>query len=206
VGGLSRQFAVLALTLAKDTRLSPLCLEVIEGLVDELGPLARDGTVAEAVELGNVVTVVVPYTALEQIGKDFGNALAKKVLVIGNPIARRDGAASGVPPACTNWHETIEERNFTLLQICLGKRGGEKGLSAGCLKPPRFQWFRAAPFSRVYQPRVPCRAFYRVEFESWREFEPRLSPVSALSALRLVFTFPRSIERRFAHSARFCGR
>src|SRR5215510_3022251 len=67
----------------------------LKGLVDELGPLARAGTVAEAVEFGDVVMVVVPYTALEQIGKDCGNAFAKKVLVIdvSNPIARRDGAA-----------------------------------------------------------------------------------------------------------------
>jgi hypothetical protein len=56
--------------------------------------LARVGTVAEAVEFGDVVMVVVPYTAMEQIGKDYGNALAKKVLVIdvSNPTARRDGA------------------------------------------------------------------------------------------------------------------
>jgi 8-hydroxy-5-deazaflavin:NADPH oxidoreductase len=69
--------------------------DTLKGLVDELGPLARAGTVAEAVEFGDVVMVVVPYTALEQIGKDYGNALAKKVLVIdvSNPIARRDGAA-----------------------------------------------------------------------------------------------------------------
>jgi 8-hydroxy-5-deazaflavin:NADPH oxidoreductase len=68
--------------------------ETLKGLVDELGPLARVGTVAEAVEFGDVVMVVVPYTAMEQIGKDYGNALAKKVLVIdvSNPIARRDGA------------------------------------------------------------------------------------------------------------------
>jgi 8-hydroxy-5-deazaflavin:NADPH oxidoreductase len=68
--------------------------ETLKGLVDELGPLARAGTVAEAVEFGDVVIVVVPYTAMEQIGKDYGNALAKKVLVIDvtNPIARRDGA------------------------------------------------------------------------------------------------------------------
>jgi 8-hydroxy-5-deazaflavin:NADPH oxidoreductase len=67
----------------------------LKGLVDELGPLARAGTVAEANLFGDVVMVVVPYTALEQIGKDYGNALAKKVLVIdvSNPIARRDGAA-----------------------------------------------------------------------------------------------------------------
>ena len=56
--------------------------DTLKGLVDELGPLARAGTVAEAVEFGDVVMVVVPYTAMEQIGKDYGNALAKKVLVI----------------------------------------------------------------------------------------------------------------------------
>src|SRR5262249_52608473 len=66
----------------------------LKGRVEELGPLARVGTVAEAVEFGDVVMVVVPYTAMEQIGKDYGSALAKKVLVIdvSNPIARRDGA------------------------------------------------------------------------------------------------------------------
>jgi hypothetical protein len=34
----------------------------LKGFVDELGPLARVGTVAEAVEFGDVVMVVVPYT------------------------------------------------------------------------------------------------------------------------------------------------
>ena len=69
-------------------------LDALKGLVDELGPLARAGTVTEAVEFGDIVMVVVPYTAMEQIGKDYGTALAKKVLVIdvSNPIARRDGA------------------------------------------------------------------------------------------------------------------
>jgi 8-hydroxy-5-deazaflavin:NADPH oxidoreductase len=68
--------------------------DTLKGLSDELGPLAHAGTVAEAVEFGDVVMVVVPYTAMEQIGKDYGNALAKKALVIdvSNPIARRDGA------------------------------------------------------------------------------------------------------------------
>jgi 8-hydroxy-5-deazaflavin:NADPH oxidoreductase len=56
--------------------------DTLKGLVDELRPLARVGTVAEAVEFGDVVMVVVPYTAIEQIGKDYGNALAKKLLVI----------------------------------------------------------------------------------------------------------------------------
>src|SRR5215468_6642098 len=67
--------------------------DTLKGRVEELGPLARAGTVAEAVEFGDVVMVIVPYTAIEQIGKTYGNALAKKVLVIdvSNPIARRDG-------------------------------------------------------------------------------------------------------------------
>ncbi|MFZ0147675.1 MAG: NAD(P)-binding domain-containing protein [Xanthobacteraceae bacterium] len=38
----------------------------LKGLVDELGPLAHVGTVAEAIEFGDVVTVIVPYTAMEQ--------------------------------------------------------------------------------------------------------------------------------------------
>src|SRR5262247_2192393 len=66
--------------------------EDLKGLVEGLGPLAHAGTVAEAVEFADVVMVVVPYTAMEQIGKDYGNTLAKKTLVIdvSNPIARRD--------------------------------------------------------------------------------------------------------------------
>ena len=56
--------------------------DTLKGLADELGPLARVGTIAEAVEFGDVVMVVIPYPAMEQIGKDYGNALAKKVLVI----------------------------------------------------------------------------------------------------------------------------
>jgi 8-hydroxy-5-deazaflavin:NADPH oxidoreductase len=68
--------------------------ETLKGIVDELGPLAHAGTIAEAVEFGDVVILVVPYTAIEQIGKDYGAALAKKQLVldVSNPIARRDGA------------------------------------------------------------------------------------------------------------------
>ena len=67
--------------------------EELKGLVDSLGPLARAGTVEQAIAFGDVVAIVVPYTAMEQIGKDYGAALAKKTLVldVSNPIARRDG-------------------------------------------------------------------------------------------------------------------
>jgi predicted dinucleotide-binding enzyme len=65
----------------------------LKSLVDGLGPLAQAGTVEQAIEFGDVVAIVVPYTAMEQIGKDHAAALAKKALVIdvSNPIARRDG-------------------------------------------------------------------------------------------------------------------
>jgi predicted dinucleotide-binding enzyme len=67
--------------------------EQLKGLVDGLGPRAQAGTVEQAIAFGDVVAIVVPYTAVEQIGKDHAAALAKKALVIdvSNPIARRDG-------------------------------------------------------------------------------------------------------------------
>ena len=67
--------------------------ETLKDLVASAGPTAQAGTVAQAVAFGDVILVVVPYTAIEQIGKDFGPALAAKQLVIdvSNPIPRRDG-------------------------------------------------------------------------------------------------------------------
>jgi predicted dinucleotide-binding enzyme len=65
----------------------------LKSLVDSLGPLAKAGTVEQAIAFGDVVAIVIPYTAMEQIGKDHAAALAKKALVldVSNPIARRDG-------------------------------------------------------------------------------------------------------------------
>ena len=68
--------------------------ENLKDLAQRLGPLAQVGTVEQAVAFGDVVVMVVPYAALEEIGKAHGRALATKPLVmdICNPIARRDGA------------------------------------------------------------------------------------------------------------------
>jgi len=67
--------------------------EELKDLVEKAGSNAKAGTVAEAVEFGDVVLLVVPYTAIAAIGKEFGAALAKKRLVmdVSNPIPRRDG-------------------------------------------------------------------------------------------------------------------
>lgn len=69
--------------------------EQLKGLVAAAGPNARAGSVAEAVAFGDIVFLVVPYSAVEQIGKDHGKALATKRLVldVSNPSAARDGAA-----------------------------------------------------------------------------------------------------------------
>jgi predicted dinucleotide-binding enzyme len=67
--------------------------EELKDLVAAAGPNAKAGTVDDAVAFGDVVFVVVPYTAVEQIGKDYGKALATKPLVVdvSNPAAARDG-------------------------------------------------------------------------------------------------------------------
>ena len=67
--------------------------ETLNELVAAAGPTAEAGTVEQAVAFGDVVILVVPYTAVEQIGRDYGKALAAKALVldVSNPIARRDG-------------------------------------------------------------------------------------------------------------------
>ena len=68
--------------------------ENLKDLTTRLGPLAQAGPVAQAVAFGDVVVMVVPYAALEGIGKEHGRGLAAKPLVMDvcNPIAGRDGA------------------------------------------------------------------------------------------------------------------
>ena len=65
----------------------------LKDLAAGLGPLAQAGTVEQAVAFGDVVVLVVPYPAIEEIGKAHASALATKGLVmdVSNPIARRDG-------------------------------------------------------------------------------------------------------------------
>src|SRR6476661_2657262 len=69
--------------------------ETLKDLVAAAGPNARAGSVAEAVAFGDIIFLVVPYSAVEQIGRDYGKALAAKHLVVdvSNPSAARDGDA-----------------------------------------------------------------------------------------------------------------
>jgi 8-hydroxy-5-deazaflavin:NADPH oxidoreductase len=67
--------------------------ETLTDLISSAGPNAKAGTVEDAVAFGDVTVLVVPYTAVEQIGKDYGKAIAAKPLLldVSNPIPRRDG-------------------------------------------------------------------------------------------------------------------
>jgi predicted dinucleotide-binding enzyme len=67
--------------------------EELASLVQGLGSLAKAGTVAEAIDFGDVVFIAVPYGAYPQIGKDYGSKLSGKVVVdAGNAVAARDGS------------------------------------------------------------------------------------------------------------------
>ena len=67
--------------------------ERLKGMVDDLGPLARAGTPAEAAAFGDAVLVAVPYAALPQLGRDLSRELAgKAVLDACNAVPARDGA------------------------------------------------------------------------------------------------------------------
>jgi predicted dinucleotide-binding enzyme len=67
--------------------------ETLTDLVNSAGTNAKAGMVEDAVKFGDVIFLVVPFTAVEQIGKDYGAAIAAKPLLIdvSNPIPRRDG-------------------------------------------------------------------------------------------------------------------
>lgn len=69
--------------------------EQLKSLVDGLGPNARAGTVAQAIEFGEVLFVAVPFGALPEIGRQYGGAMAGKVVLDAtNAYSHRDGAAA----------------------------------------------------------------------------------------------------------------
>jgi len=66
--------------------------EQTAALVAKLGPPALAGSVAEAIDFGDAVFLAVPYSAMPQIGSDFGRRLAGKIVLdAGNAVVARDG-------------------------------------------------------------------------------------------------------------------
>jgi hypothetical protein len=69
--------------------------ENLKQLADGLGPLARAGTVREALNFGDAILIAVPYGAYPQIGKDYARELAGKIVLdAGNAVLSRDGEIS----------------------------------------------------------------------------------------------------------------
>lgn len=69
--------------------------EELKDLVAGLGSLAQAGTVEQAIAFGDVIFIAVPYGAVPQIGKDYGKAMAGKVLIdANNAVSSRDGAVT----------------------------------------------------------------------------------------------------------------
>ncbi|CAG2141598.1 NADPH-dependent F420 reductase [Cupriavidus numazuensis] len=67
--------------------------ESLKGLVDELGPLARAGTVADAIAFSDVLFLATPYNALPQLSEENAGAWKGKIVLDAtNAIAQRDGA------------------------------------------------------------------------------------------------------------------
>jgi predicted dinucleotide-binding enzyme len=66
--------------------------EELKKLVEDLGPLARAGTVREALAFGDVVLIAVPYGAYPQISKDYAQEFKGKIIIdAGNAVLARDG-------------------------------------------------------------------------------------------------------------------
>jgi predicted dinucleotide-binding enzyme len=66
--------------------------EELKTLTDSLGPLAKAGTVADALDFGEVILIAVPYKAIPELAKDYGPKFAGKIVIDpANAVARRDG-------------------------------------------------------------------------------------------------------------------
>lgn len=67
--------------------------EDLKSLVAGLGPLAQAGTVAQAIAFGDAILLSVPYKAIPQIGRDYGDKLKGKIVLdTCNAVPARDGA------------------------------------------------------------------------------------------------------------------
>ena len=67
--------------------------EELKDLVASLGELAQAGSVEQAIAFGDALFVAVPYKALPQLGKDYGEAVKGKIVLDAcNSTVARDGA------------------------------------------------------------------------------------------------------------------
>lgn len=64
----------------------------LKSLVEAMGPLAKAGSVSEALDFSDVILVAVPYKAIPDLAKEYGPKFANKIVIDpANAVARRDG-------------------------------------------------------------------------------------------------------------------
>ncbi|MBV8537761.1 MAG: NADPH-dependent F420 reductase, partial [Alphaproteobacteria bacterium] len=69
--------------------------EELKDMVQQLGPRAKAGTVADAVAFAQVVFIAVPYGAIPQIGEQYGSTFDHKILMDAcNAVPARDGTVT----------------------------------------------------------------------------------------------------------------
>lgn len=91
-GRIGGRVGTLWVKAGHEVMFSSLDIEEVRRLAASLGPLARAGTPREAAAFGEVVLISVPYAAVPQIGRDYADELAGKVVLeTGNPSVARDG-------------------------------------------------------------------------------------------------------------------
>jgi 8-hydroxy-5-deazaflavin:NADPH oxidoreductase len=67
----------------------------LNGLVATLGPLAKAGTIEQAIAFGDAILLTVPYGAIPQIGHDYADKLKGKIVLdTCNAVPARDGAVA----------------------------------------------------------------------------------------------------------------
>lgn len=67
----------------------------LNGLIASLGPLAKAGTVEQAIAFGDAILLTVPYGAIPQIGHDYADKLKGKIVLdTCNAVPARDGAVA----------------------------------------------------------------------------------------------------------------
>jgi predicted dinucleotide-binding enzyme len=68
--------------------------EELKSMVEGMGPLAKAGSVAEALDFGEAILIAVPYKAIPELAKDYGPKFVGKIVIDpANAVARRDGEA-----------------------------------------------------------------------------------------------------------------
>jgi predicted dinucleotide-binding enzyme len=66
--------------------------EELKSLVEGMGPLAKGGSVGDALDFGEVILIAVPYKAIPDLAKEYGPKFAGKIVIDpANAVARRDG-------------------------------------------------------------------------------------------------------------------